>query len=342
MIKKHTTLKDIAKKLGISVSTVSRALQDHPAIKQETKELVKKEAADLDYFPDSVARSLQQKSTRTIGVIVPEIRHDFFSSAVDGIEDLAYQAGYTIIVSKSNEDYDREVLNSRSMVSHRVAGIIASVAQSTRDGQHFLAIKKRGIPLVLFDRILEDVDVNKVIVDDYVGAYTSTKHLIDNGFKRIAHLTGPKNLKISIERLKGYRAALEDAGYNYDDQLVVQVDLDEEHGVEGVQKLLQLKQIPDAIFAVNDPVAVGAHKEIRSQGYRIPEDIGITGFSNNPITEMIEPQLTTVDQHGYKMGQTAAEMLLDEINNGNPGDSSETRLVETELIVRGSSIKIDR
>jgi len=338
-IKPHTTLKDIANKLGLSVSTVSRALNNNPAIKQETVELVKKTAANLEYFPDGVARSLQNKSTKTIGVIVPEIRHDFFSSAVDGIEDRAYQEGFTIIVSKSNEDYDREVLNSRSMVSNRVAGIIASVAQSTTQGDHFTAIQKRGIPIVLFDRVIEELNVSKVIVDDFVGAYNCTKHLIEMGFTKIAHLAGPENLKISVERLKGYKTALKDSNFEIRDDYIVQVELDESHGAEGVQTLLNLEERPNAIVAVNDPVAVGAHKRIRSMGYTIPSDIGITGFSNNPITEMIEPQLTTVDQHGYKMGQAAADILLREIFNDQPGLEPETRVVETELIIRKSSMR---
>jgi len=284
-----------------------------------------------------VARSLQQKSTKTIGVIVPEIRHDFFSSVIDGIEDRAYQDGYTIIVSKSNEDYRREVLNTRSMVSNRVAGIIASVAQTTLNGDHFLAVKKRGVPIVLFDRVLDEVDVCKVIVDDYQGAYHSTMHLLQSGFRRIAHLAGPLHLNISKERLRGYRAALEESGYQYDKDLVVQVELDEEHGMKGTQQLLSMEKRPDAIFAVNDPVAVGAHKEIRLSGYRIPDDIGISGFSNNPITELIEPQLTTVDQHGYQMGQTAADMLLDEIITRHPGEQPRVRVLKTELIIRDSS-----
>jgi len=338
-IKPHTTLKDIANKLGISASTVSRALNNNPAIKHETVELVKKTAASLEYFPDGVARSLKNKSTKTIGVIVPEIRHDFFSSAVDGIEDRAYQEGYTIIVSKSNENYDREVLNARSMVSNRVAGIIASVAHSTTNGDHFMAIRKRGIPVVLFDRVLEGLGVSQVIVDDFVGAYNSTKHLIDMGFTKIAHLGGPDNLKISVERLNGYKEALRESNIEIRDEYILQGELDEEHGALGVKKLLKLKSRPDAIFAVNDPVAVGAHKEIRFQGYQIPNDIGITGFSNNPITEMIEPQLTTVDQHGYKMGQAAAEILLREISSDQSVITPETRIVQTELIIRDSSIR---
>jgi DNA-binding LacI/PurR family transcriptional regulator len=335
--KPHATLKDIADEVGLSVSTISRALRNHPLIKQETIELVKEKARELEYFPDTVARNLQKKSTSTIGVIVPEIRHDFFSSAIDGIEDRAYQSGYTIIVTKSNEDSDREVLNSRTLVSHRVAGIIASVAQRTDNPEHFMAVQRRGIPVVLFDRVLDDLIASKVIVDDYRGAYNSTKHLIECGYRRIAHLAGPANLKISGERARGYKAALLDAGIEIDPKMIVEVDLDEKSGAKGLRTLLALNERPDAVFAVNDPVAVGAHKEIRSQGYNIPKDMGITGFSNNPITEMIEPPLTTVDQHGFKMGQVAADLLLQEIE-GNADDwTPETRIVETELIIRQSS-----
>jgi len=338
-IKQNATMKDIARNLGLSISTVSRALRNLPSINQQTIEMVKKEAERLDYFPNSVARSLQQKYTTTIGVIVPEIHHYFFSSAIDGIEDCAHKAGYTIIVSKSNENYDREVLNLRTMVSNRVAGIIASVAQTTKDGEHFLAIKKRGFPIVLFDRVLDDVDVNKVIVDDSQGAYNATMHLVRNGFKLIAHLSGPPNLKISEERIRGYRQALDDAGLEYDDRMVIHVPLDEQGGVEGITKLLELEKKPDAIVAVNDPVAVGVHKEARSRGLKIPDDLGITGFSNNPVTEMIEPQLTTVDQHAYEMGRIAADMLLKEIGAGEENHNPETKVIKTNLIVRESSTK---
>jgi len=335
--KKTPTLKDIARELGCSVSTVSRALQDHPGLKTETKQRIRVLANKLEYYPDSVARSLQRKSTNSIGVIVPEIRHDFFSSAIDGIEEVAYQADYTIIVSKSNENTDREILNAKSMVSNRVAGIIASVAQTTVEGSHFTSIKKRGIPVVLFDRVLDNLAVSKVVVDDFIGAYNSTKHLLGSGYQRIAHLAGPLNLKIASERLRGYQAALKEADCEFCEELVVPVELDEEYGARGVQELLKRSPRPDAIFAVNDPVAVGAHKEIRSQGFRIPEDIGITGFSNNPIAEMMEPQLTTVDQHGYLMGKQAAQLLLEEID----GNITEPRtvVVKTDLIIRGSSVR---
>lgn len=335
--RRHTTLKDIAAQLKLSVSTVSRALHDHHAISNKTKNLVKATAKRLDYYPDSIAQNLKRKSSKTIGVIVPEIRHFFFSSAIDGIEDIAYQAGYTIIVSKSNEDTGREILNTRSMVGNRVAGLIISVAQTTRDGSHLSALKGRNIPLVLFDRVLDDVDACKVVVDDYKGAYDSTQHLIDSGYQKIAHLAGPSHLKISSERLRGYKAALRDAGVELDENLIIHAELDEEHGKTGVNKLFSLEAPPDAIFAVNDPVAVGAHRAIRSRGLTIPNDVGISGFSNNPSTEIMDPPLTTVDQHGYKLGEAAVRLLLQQIEEGRVTNEPVTKVIHGDLIIRGSS-----
>jgi len=338
-IKHQTTLKDIAAQLNLSISTISRALHDHPAIKQKTKDLVKAVAKRMDYYPNTTARDLQRKSSSTIGVIVPEIRHFFFSSAIDGIEDIAYQAGYTIFVAKSNEDYGREVLNTRSLVSNNVAGIIVSVAQTTKNGDHLSTLARRNVPVVMFDRVLDDVDVSKVVTDDYKGAYDSTSHLIESGYKRIAHLAGPSHLKISKERLRGYKSALNDAGIQFDKELVVTVELDEAHGIHGLQKLFELPQPPDAIFAVNDPVAIGAHKEARSKGMQIPDELAITGFSNNPSSEMIDPPLTTVDQHGYTMGQAAALLLLEEIEGRSISQEPQTKIIKGELIIRGSSRK---
>ncbi|MEA3286784.1 MAG: LacI family DNA-binding transcriptional regulator [Candidatus Marinimicrobia bacterium] len=339
MNRKVPTLKDIANELGLSISTVSRALQNHPGIAEETILKVKKVAERFDYFPDSIAKNLKTSASRTIGVIVPEIKHDFFSSAIDGMEDLAYKHGFTIIVSKSNEDYNREVLNTHNMLSNRVAGIVASVSQTTQNGDHFKRFLQRGIPVVLFDRILDQLNVSKVIVDDYKGARKAVEHLIEMGYTRIAHLAGPSYLGIAQERLKGYQKALEDHGVVYDEDIVIHGTLQERSGAIGIRTLFEVSNPPDAIFAINDPVAVGAHKEIISMGLNIPQDIGITGFSNNPITEIIDPPLTTIDQHGYKMGQEAIQILMDELKTPIEDRKSITRVIETELIVRESSLR---
>jgi len=339
MIRKTPTLKDIATELKLSVSTVSRALQNHPAIAKETIERVKKVAEKFDYFPDTIARNLKTNASKSIAVIVPEIKHNFFSSAIDGMEDLAYQNGFTIIVSKSNEDYNREVLNTHNMLSNRVAGIVASVSQTTQDGDHFKRFLKRGIPVVLFDRVLDQLDVSKVIVDDFNGAYKAVQHLHEMGYQRIAHLSGPSYLNIAQERLRGYKQVLEDNQILFDEELVIHGGLEERAGEIGIRSLFELEMPPDAVFAINDPVAVGAHKEILNMGLNIPNDIGLTGFSNNPITEIIDPPLTTVDQHGYKMGQEAVQILLDELKTPIEDRKPIRRIVETELIIRKSSQK---
>ncbi|MCH7860009.1 MAG: LacI family DNA-binding transcriptional regulator [Candidatus Marinimicrobia bacterium] len=336
MKQSNPTLKDLANELGVSISTVSRALHQHPTISKETIEKARGLAEKMGYYPNGVAKSLQQKSTTTIGVIVPEIRHYFFSLAIDGIEDVAYRAGYTINMSKSNEDVEREVLNTESMISNRIAGLIASVSQTTIGGLHFQRVVGRGIPLVFFDRVLDDIDVNKVISNDFDRAYKTVEHLVESGYRRIAHLAGPKQLVITRERLHGYRAAQVDHGLEINEEMIIFGDLNESAGESGARLLLGMQNPPDAICAVNDPVAIGAFRYIRERGLRIPEDIGITGFSNNPITSMIDPPLTTVDQHGYEMGQLAASILLAEIK-GHRVSRPETHVIKANLIIRKSS-----
>lgn len=336
-MKKNPTLKDLARELNLSVSTVSRALQNHPAISKRTIERTLELAQKMGYFPDAVAKSLKKKSSRTIGVIVPEIRHFFFSSAIDGIEDVTYKEGYTIMVAKSNEDLEREVLNTEGLISNRVAGVIASISQATTRGLHFKRIIARDIPLVFFDRILEDIKVSKVIGNDFDSAYKTVTHLIEAGYRRIAHLAGPEHLNISQKRLGGYRQALKDHGMEVDPNLIICCHLSEESGARGARNLLAQSPPPDAICCVNDPVAVGVYQQLRQAGLNIPNDVGVTGFSNNPITSMLSPTMTTVDQHGYKLGQTAARILLEEINNQRPVTTDQTIFIDGELIVRQST-----
>ncbi|MBC8401496.1 MAG: LacI family DNA-binding transcriptional regulator [Candidatus Marinimicrobia bacterium] len=336
-MKRNPTLKDLAKELNLSVSTVSRALQNHPAISKSTIERAQKLAAEVGYFPNVVAKSLKIKSTRTIGVIVPEIRHFFFSSAIDGIEDVTYKEGYTIMVAKSNEDLEREVLNTVGLISNRVAGVIASISQTTKQGLHFQRIIARGIPLVFFDRILDDLKVPKVVSNDFDSAYKTVNHLIESGYRRIAHLAGPVHLNISQKRLDGYKQALTDNGLEINEEMIICCHLSEESGARGAQTLLALSPRPEAICCVNDPVAVGVYQQLRKVGLKIPDDVGVTGFSNNPITAMLSPAMTTIDQHGYEMGRTAAKILLEEINNERAVTTDQTYLIDGELIIRESS-----
>jgi DNA-binding LacI/PurR family transcriptional regulator len=270
-------------------------------------------------------------------VLVPEIRHDFFSSAIDGVEEVAFSMGYTVHIAKSNEDYQREVMNTRSFNSNRVAGVIASVSQNTMDGHHFQKLINVGIPVVLFDRVLDDLEVNKVIVDDYEAAKRAVNHFIESGYRRIALLTGPPHLNITRERQRGYVDALSGAGMEIDEDLILTCELTEEEGERGMRELLAGPKLPDAVFAINDPLAVGAHRQIRSSGLRMPEDIGLMGFSNNPVTYMIDPPLTTTDQHGYELGRKAARILLAEISGEHVNARPETYIVPSTFIIRRSS-----
>jgi DNA-binding LacI/PurR family transcriptional regulator len=332
---KHTTIIDIAEKLGISASTVSRALTDHPDIKKETKEQVKKVAAELHYSPNPIARSLKSNRTTTIGVIVPEIKHDFFSSAISGIEEVAYQSGYTIIVCQSNESYEREVINTNALMQHRVAGVIVSISQNTKDGQHFQDLIRRKIPLVFFDRVCNDVLASRVVIDDYRCAFEVVTHLVQRGYKRIVHFAGPKELGICDRRWNGYVDALQQSGLALQNSSVRYGGLHEEDGYRSMDCLLKEGMIPDAIFAVNDPVAIGAFQRIKEAGLRIPNDVALVGFSNNKITSLVDPPMTTVDQPSFEMGRKATEILISTIEDGTTEPS--TIIVDAKLIVRGST-----
>jgi len=332
---KHSTLVDIAKKLRLSPSTVSRALSNHPDIKKETKERVKKAAGELKYTPNTIAQSLKRNRTNTIGVLVPEIEHDFFSSAISGIEEVAYQAGYAIIVCQSNESYEREVINTNVLMHQRVAGMIVSISQSTKCGDHFQDVLKRKIPLVFFDRVCEDVAASKVVIDDYKSSSDAVTYLIGKGYKKIAHFAGPRGLAICIKRWNGYVDALKKEGLPVTSEFVRYGGLHERDGYDSMDAMLKECKMPDAIFAVNDPVAIGAFQRIKEAKLRIPEDIAIMGFSNNKITSLVDPQLTTISQPSFEMGREAAKILIDLIENRV--SEPKTLVLGAELIVRGST-----
>ncbi|MBU1101253.1 MAG: LacI family transcriptional regulator [Bacteroidetes bacterium] len=335
--KGRVTIKDIARDLNLSTSTVSRALRNHPDISDATKKLVVQYANENDYHPDAIAQSLKNMRTNTIGVMVPEIKHDFFSAALNGIEDVTYAAGFTIMVCKSNESYEREVLNTRALLSNRVAGFIVSIAQNSITHDHFQSLKDKGIPLVFFDRIAEDIEASKVMIDDYEAAFKATEYLINKGYKKIAHFAGPDNMIISRERHNGYKDAFEKNNIKYDKNYVIRGGLNEEDGMIAFQKLQELPKMPDAILAVTDPVAIGAFVQINQSKLKIPDDIALMGFSNNAITSLVSPSITTVAQPAYEMGSTAAKMLLEEIHYKGSYFQHRTEVLSTQLIEREST-----
>lgn len=335
----RTTIKDIAQKLNISASTVSRALNDNPGISKATKNIVIATAQELNYEPNIIARSLINQRSQTIGVIVPEITHHFFSKVISGIEGVAYDAGYHIMLCDSNESYEREVINTKALISNQIAGLIVSISQSTKEGSHFEYLQQQGIPLVFFDRVFDGVNTSKILVDDYGGAYKAVEYLIKKGYKRIAHLGGPEHLSISRDRFTGYLNALNTFGISYKKELVHFGGFHEEDGVKGIQVLLELKEPPDAVFAVNDPVAIGVYEEVKKRALRIPQDIAVVGFSNNPVSALISPPLTTIEQPAYELGKRTVNVLLEQIvaKYEKRIYSPVREVLETKLIIRESA-----
>jgi DNA-binding LacI/PurR family transcriptional regulator len=334
---RHITINDLAKRLKLSASTVSRALRDHPDISKKTKARVRDVAAKTNYQPNLIAQSLQTRRSNNIGVIVPEIRNTFFSTVISGIEEVAYEAGYTIMVCQSNDTYIRETINTRALAANRVAGMLVSISQETHDFEHLRTIMTQGIPLVLFDRIVEDLEVSKVVVDDFNGAYNAVSYLIRQGRKRIAHIGGRNQLYVSRKRRQGFEAAMKDHNISPNPDYIVTGGYHEEDGRAAAQELCGLAAPPDAVFAINDPVALGAYMHFIDSGIKIPEEIALIGFSNNPNTTLIRPRLTTVSQPAFEMGKVAVSLLLKKLGSSSIASSAETVVLKTELLIRESA-----
>jgi LacI family transcriptional regulator len=332
-MKRQVTIKDIARKLGVSTSTVSRALQDHPDISVKTREAVKELAKILGYKPNMVALNLKHSRTNTIGVLVPEVEHYFFSTILNGVEEVAYKNNYSVMVFQSNESYMREVLITQTFLTNRVDGVLASFSKNTHDFSHFQQLVDNEIPLVFFDREREELHADSVIVDDYSGAYNAVNHLLSKGCKKIAFFSAPQHLVLGKNRLEGYKAALEHHGIAYNPDLVYACDTYDQ--AEKISRsILKKHDRPDAIFAVNDLTAIGAMKVAKQQGLKIPEDIKFVGFENSRSAWICEPELTTVDQFGFELGKKATELLLSRIKLQSFDYQTEKQIVKTHLVKR--------
>lgn len=337
----QTTIVDIARELNISPSTVSRALKEDPRISEPTRRLVRELSRKLNYLPNSVALSLVKNKTNTIGVIIPEIAHHFFSAAISGIEDIAYAAGYHVMICQSNESHEREVVNTQALVSSRVDGLIVSVSSGLAQFGHFEKLHDKGMPLVFFDRICENIPSSCVIVDDYEGAFTAVEHLIESGCQKIAHLAGPPNLLITHNRMHGYLDALRRYGIAVDPDLIVHCDTTLKNGLESSGQLLERTNGRiDGIFAAIDMAAIGAMMAVKQKGLRIPDDIAVLGFANNRYAPLFEPSLSSIEQPAFEMGQVATQLFLDRIADGSAPPT--TKVLKTQLIVRNSSKKPGR
>ncbi|MFY0688664.1 MAG: LacI family DNA-binding transcriptional regulator [Cyclobacteriaceae bacterium] len=337
-MKKPITIKDIARQLGISPSTVSRALKDNPEISVETRKKVSDLAKELNYEPNILALNLRQSKTNTIGVILPELVHFFFSTVVSGIEDVAYSKGYNVIICQSNESAEREKSDTKALYNHRVDGILACISKESNDLSHFIAVQDKGIPVVFFDRKV-DIDASSVLVDDFKGSYDATMHLISSGRKNIVHLAGPENLHLTNNRIDGFKKAHEDSGLSLNTSNIITCGTGTaEEATALVTELLKSESEIDGIFAVNDLAAFGAMKAVKDANKSVPEDLAIVGFSNWQFSSFTNPPLTTVDQPGYEMGKKAAEMLLSEIEmKENEFIEPHKVILNTHLIKRESA-----
>ncbi|SHJ64580.1 transcriptional regulator, LacI family [Reichenbachiella agariperforans] len=333
------TIKDLAKELGISPSTVSRALKDHPDISPETKRLVNALAEKLDYEPNTIAMSLRSKRTNTIGVIIPEIVHFFFSTVISGIEEVAYKKGYTVMFCQSNEDYEKEVIDTKALLAHRVDGLLISYSKETTNFDHFREIQRKNIPLVFFDRVpTDELHCSTITINDFESAESAVDHLVIENHLRIAHLAGPQNLNISKQRLAGYKRGIEKHKLYFEEGYVQYCGKgDFEEGYRCTNELLKLSERPNAIFANNDVAAYGAMKAIKDAGLKIPEDIAIMGFSNWQFASLTEPQLTSIAQPGIEMGKAAARRLILELEAKDEDLPPVDQVLKTDIIVRGST-----
>ena len=335
---KNITIKHIAQTLGISISTVSRALHDAYDVSPETRKKVMALAKELDYTPNPYAVSLVKQNTKMIGVLLPEIAVYYFSMVVKGIQDVAYSVGYNVMFFISGESLEREKTILSNLNVNSLDGLLVSVSKETNTSEHFKKLIDKGLPIVFFDRVLDDIHTSKVIQDDYQGAFDATQHFIDQGFVRIAHLAGSKSLNISKQRLQGYLDALEQNGLPIQKKYILYSGYTEEDGLRDMSKLLTVKPLPDALFCVNDRKAIGAMLALKRYGYKIPQHIAIAGFMNAPITEVVTPSLTTIEQPAYAIGKKSCELLLDHIKN--PNFIPQTIVMPSKLIIRESSIKV--
>jgi LacI family transcriptional regulator len=336
--KKEITIYDIAESLSLSSATVSRGLKDHPAIRKETKKRILEKAKEMGYRHNHFASNLRRNRTNTIGVIVPRLNSYFMSSVIAGIEKVANEAGYNLVISQSLELEKKETVNIKTMFNSRVDGLLVSLAYDTEDDSHFKPILDKNIPLIFFDRVFEHPLCTSVIIDNHAAGYAMTQHLIGQGCKRIVHITANLKRNVYAERLRGYRQALADNGIPYDEKLIFVNNLTEAACMVAIQSVLKMDPLPDGIFSSNDSSAVVCIRELKKAGIKIPEQIAIGGFNNEPISTVVEPNLTTIHYPGQEMGEVCASILIRKLANPDNADLNSV-VLRHHLIIRDSSRK---
>ena len=337
--KGKATIHDIAEMLNITASTVSRALNNNPRISETTRKTVLKAAKQLNYQPNNIAAALRNGKSHIIGIIVPTADRTFFASVVRGIEEIANKINYKVIICQSYDNYEKEVQTVDALLSARVDGIIASIGKNTEDFGHYKRALEKGLPVVLFDRTTDELEVSQVMIDDYLGAYKVTEHLIQQGCRRIAHFTSPKKLSIFRERFRGYADALAKHNIPFDERLVVGSNLQLEDGRKSMEELLKLDIVPDAVFSSSDYGAMGAMQVLKERKIKIPQEVALAGFSNEPFTSFTDPPLTTIDQFSLRMGNITAELFFEQLKQNGKKHLPQKTVLKPELIIRQSSLR---
>lgn len=336
-----TTIIDIAKIIGISASTVSRALKDHPDISAQTKLSVKQIAEELNYQPNTLAQGLSKRESRTIGVIIPDIETYFFSSILTGIQSVASAAGYKVMISQSKESHKTEVANTHAFMTNWVDGLMICHSKETETFDHIKIHLKSGIPIVHFDRVSEELETSKVLLDDINGAFLVTDHLLSQGCKRIVLISGPDHLYVSKKRQEGYLKALKKHNIEFDQSLVCNTDLTIKSILETVDTMLENDKSVDAFFSISDIGAVRIIVHLKAKGIKIPDHIAVAGFGNEPMGEFIEPGLTSFNPQTYKIGETVAQLFFDQLIEGEEY-IPKTKIVKGNLMVRDSTLRLDK
>ena len=336
---KEVTIYDLARKLNISIATVSRALKDDPVVSKKTKKKIADLAEEMGYRSNHFARNLRNQRTNTIGVIVPRLNSYFMSTVIAGIESVANKEGYNLIISQSSESFEKEMASAKTMFNNRVDGLLVSLAYDTEDLTHFDSFFKRKIPLIFFDRVVEHENCTNILIDNRKAAYEATAHLIKQGCKKIVHITATPKRNVYVDRLQGYKQSLSDNNISFQDDYVIISNLSQEAGVVAADQILKMDPLPDAVFVANDNCAVGCMLAIKQAGIKIPQDMAFVGFNNDPVSKVIEPNLTTINYPGYEMGEVAARNLINHLSGKATIRSTNTIILRSELIIRDSSVK---
>jgi LacI family transcriptional regulator len=336
---KDVTIYDLANELNISIATVSRALKDDPVVNKKTRKKVIELAEKMGYRSNLVARNLRSKTSNTIGVIVGNLTSHFQASVISGIENVVNKHGYTLIINQTSEQNANEAISVKTMFNTRVDGLLASLAYDTKSLQHFECFFNKNIPVVFYDRVMQHPNSTSIVINNTNAAYQATSHLIEQGCKNIAHITAPIQQNVYTDRLKGYKQALEDNNIAFKKNNVIICDMGFSDGAVAAEKILAMKPLPDGIFVANDNCAVGCMLALKKAGIKIPDDIAFVGFNNDPVSQVIEPNLTTINYPGYEVGQAAAQQLINHLTGVSSIYNTNAIILKSTFIIRASSTR---